>query len=67
MTNLSTLTIGTGTDPYRHPDASRWDIVDASTLDNDLSLEADVVVVGIGGSTTVNWTSSFRTPPETGL
>ncbi len=130
MTDLSILTIGTGTDPYRSPAASKWDIVDASQLEAPTSLEADVVVVGtgagggtvaetlarsglqvimleegplktssqfdmqeapayrdlyqegtgratkdggmvilqgrsVGGSTTVNWTSSFRTPPQT--
>jgi choline dehydrogenase-like flavoprotein len=110
--------------------AAGWHVVDASTLDKDLTLEADVVIVGsgagggvsaeiltlaglkviiveegalkssrdfkmreadaypnlyqesaarktkdkainilqgrtVGGSTTVNWTSSFRTPPDT--
>ena len=117
-------------DPVREGVASGWDVVDASTLDADLVVEADVAIVGsgagggvaaetlalaglkvvvleegplrtssdfrmreseaypelyqesaarktrdkaisilqgrcVGGGTTVNWTSSFRTPPAT--
>lgn len=117
-------------DPYESGRAAGWKIVDASLLEQDLTLEADVVIVGsgagggtaaeilaesgwrvvlveegplqtsrdfhmreaqaypalyqesaarktrdkainilqgrcVGGSTTVNWTSSFRTPPAT--
>ncbi len=117
-------------DPYESGRAAGWKIVDASALTQDLTLEADVVIVGsgagggtaaeilaesgwrvvlveegplqtsrdfrmsegeaypalyqesaarktrdkainilqgrcVGGSTTVNWTSSFRTPPAT--
>ena len=117
-------------DPYEAGRAAGWKIVDASALERDLTLEADVVIVGsgagggtaaeilaeagwrvllveegplktsrdfrmseaeaypalyqesaarktrdkainvfqgrcVGGSTTVNWTSSFRTPPAT--
>lgn len=117
-------------DPIAAGLASGWKVVDASTLDKDLTLAADVVIVGsgagggvtaeilslaglrvviveegalkssrdfkmreadaypqlyqesaarkskdkainilqgrtVGGSTTVNWTSSFRTPPDT--
>ena len=117
-------------DPYHAGLASGWKVVDASTLAQDLTLEADVAIVGsgagggtaaeilanagltvvmleegplrtstdfrmleaeaypdlyqesaarktrdkainvlqgrcVGGGTTVNWTSSFRTPPAT--
>ena len=117
-------------DPIRAGIASGWDVVDASTLDNDIVIDADVAIVGsgagggtaaeifalaglkvvlveegplrsstdfrmresdayaelyqesaarktrdkainilqgrcVGGGTTVNWTSSFRTPPAT--
>jgi choline dehydrogenase-like flavoprotein len=117
-------------DPFRDGLAGGWKVIDASTLDADLTLEADVAIVGsgagggttaeilseaglnvvlveegplatssdfhmreaeaypqlyqesasrktrdraisilqgrcVGGSTTVNWTSSFRTPPAT--
>ncbi len=117
-------------DPFRDGLARGWKVIDASTLDADLTLEADVAIVGsgagggtaaeiltesglkvvlieegplatssdfrmreteaypqlyqesaarktrdqainilqgrcVGGSTTVNWTSSFRTPPAT--
>jgi choline dehydrogenase-like flavoprotein len=117
-------------DPIAAGLAAGWHVVDASTLDKDITLEADVVIVGsgagggvsaeiltlaglkviiveegalkssrdfkmreadaypnlyqesaarktkdkainilqgrtVGGSTTVNWTSSFRTPPDT--
>ncbi|MEP6942928.1 MAG: GMC family oxidoreductase [Betaproteobacteria bacterium] len=117
-------------DPFRDGLARGWHVVDASTLDRDLVLDADVAIVGtgagggtaaeilsaaglkvvlieegplatssdfrmresdaypqlyqesaarksrdkainilqgrcVGGSTTVNWTSSFRTPPST--
>ena len=117
-------------DPIRAGLARGWDVLDASTLAEDRSMQADVVIVGsgagggisaeilarsglsvilveegalyssrdfnmreaeaypalyqesaarktadkgidilqgrtVGGSTTVNWTSSFRTPPET--
>ena len=117
-------------DPIREGLAAGWKVVDASALEHDLSLEADVAIVGtgagggvtaeilaaagldvilveegplksssdfrmveaeaypqlyhesaarktldkaitilqgrcVGGSTTVNWTSSFRTPPAT--
>ena len=130
MTDLSTITLGSSTDPYKRAEERGWDITDASTLTAPLSLEADVVIVGtgagggtaaetlskaglsvvlleagplktssqfdmqeraayrdlyqegtgrgtkdggmvilqgrsVGGSTTVNWTTSFRTPPET--
>ena len=130
MTNLSTITLGSGSDPYRKAEERGWDIVDASTLGQSQTLEADVVIVGtgagggtaaeylskaelsvvlleagplktssefnmeerpayrdlyqegtgranksgsivilqgrsVGGSTTINWTTSFRTPPET--
>jgi len=116
--------------PFSDGSASGWRIIDASTLAEDMTLEADVVIVGtgagggtaaeiltqagltvamieegalvtstdfhmreadaypqlyqesaarkskdkainilqgrcVGGSTTVNWTSSFRTPPAT--
>ncbi len=117
-------------DPYAEGIASGWQVIDASRLEADRTLEADVVIVGsgagggvsaeilshaglrvvlveegplkstrdfrmregeaypqlyqesaarktrdkainilqgrcVGGSTTVNWTSSFRTPPAT--
>ena len=130
MTDLSTITFGTNTDPYNKAAERGWDITDASQLTSSLELEADVVIVGtgagggtaaetlskaglsvvlleagplktssefdmqeraayrdlyqegtgrgtkdggmvilqgrsVGGSTTVNWTTSFRTPPET--
>ncbi|HVJ72731.1 MAG TPA: GMC family oxidoreductase [Casimicrobiaceae bacterium] len=117
-------------DPIRAGLAAGWDVVDASTLDADLAIDADVAIVGsgagggvtaetlalaglkvvvleegplrsstdfrmreaeaypelyqesaarktadkainilqgrcVGGGTTVNWTSSFRTPPVT--
>lgn len=130
MTDLSTINLGSSSDPYRNADERGWDITDASTLKAPLILEADVVIVGtgagggtaaetlskaglkvvlleagplktssqfnmqerpayrdlyqegtgranksgsivilqgrsVGGSTTVNWTTSFRTPPET--
>jgi choline dehydrogenase-like flavoprotein len=117
-------------DPIREGIAAGWKAIDAAALDRDLTLEADVVIVGsgagggvtaetltqaglsvviveegplksssdfrmrereaypqlyqesagrqtkdkaitvlqgrsVGGSTTVNWTSSFRTPPTT--
>ena len=117
-------------DPFRDGVASGWNVIDASTLERDLELEADVAIVGtgagggtaaeilaqagltvllveegplrtstdfrmresdaypelyqesaarktrdkainilqgrcVGGSTTVNWTSSFRTPEAT--
>jgi choline dehydrogenase-like flavoprotein len=125
MNDLSPLS-----DPYRSANAARWSVIDASTLERDLALDADVVIVGtgagggtaaeilasaglavvlieegplasssqfmmreaeaypelyqesaarktrdkainilqgrcVGGGTTVNWTSSFRTPPAT--
>jgi len=130
VTDLSTLTLGSTTDPYNKAAERGWDITDASQLTSSLELEADVVIVGtgagggtaaetlsnaglsvilleagplktssqfdmqersayrdlyqegtgrgtkdggmvilqgrsVGGSTTVNWTTSFRTPPET--
>jgi len=130
VTDLSTLTLGSGTDPYRNAAERGWDITDASQITGPVELEADVVIVGtgagggtaaetlskaglsvvlleegplktsshfdmqeraayrdlyqegtgrgtkdggmvilqgraVGGSTTVNWTTSFRTPPET--
>lgn len=130
MTDLSTVTLGSSTDPYNKAAERGWDITDASQLSAPLELEADVVIVGtgagggtaaetlskaglrvvlleegplktssqfdmqeraayrdlyqegtgrgtkdggmvilqgrsVGGSTTVNWTTSFRTPPET--
>lgn len=130
MTDLSTMTLGTQSDPYNDATKRGWDITDASQITAPLSLEADVVIVGtgagggtaaetlsktglsvvlleegplktssqfdmqeraayrdlyqegtgrgtkdggmvilqgrsVGGSTTVNWTTSFRTPPET--
>ena len=130
MTDLSTVTLGSSTDPYNAAAERGWDITDASQLGGPLELEADVVIVGtgagggtaaetlskaglrvvlleegplktssqfdmqeraayrdlyqegtgrgtkdggmvilqgrsVGGSTTVNWTTSFRTPPET--
>ena len=130
VTDLSTITFGTTTDPYNKAAERGWDITDASQLTSSLELEADVVIVGtgagggtaaetlskaglsvvlleagplktssqfdmqeraayrdlyqegtgrgtkdggmvilqgrsVGGSTTVNWTTSFRTPPET--
>jgi len=130
VTDLSTINLGSSSDPYRNADERGWDITDASTLKAPLILEADVVIVGtgagggtaaetlskaglkvvlleagplktssqfnmqerpayrdlyqegtgranksgsivilqgrsVGGSTTVNWTTSFRTPPET--
>lgn len=130
MSDLSTVTLGSSTDPYNQATERGWDITDASKLDAPLELEADVVIVGtgagggtaaetlskaglqvvlleagplktssqfdmqeraayrdlyqegtgrgtkdggmvilqgrsVGGSTTVNWTTSFRTPPET--
>ncbi|MBW2404975.1 MAG: GMC family oxidoreductase, partial [Deltaproteobacteria bacterium] len=130
MTDLSTVTLGSTTDPYNRAAERGWDITDASQLTSSLDLEADVVIVGtgagggtaaetlskaglsvvlleagplktssqfdmeeraayrdlyqegtgrgtkdggmvilqgrsVGGSTTVNWTTSFRTPPET--
>jgi choline dehydrogenase-like flavoprotein len=117
-------------DPFRDGVASGWKVIDASTLTEDMTLDADVAIVGtgagggtsaeilsaaglhvvlieegplatssgfrmreaeaypqlyqesasrktrdqainilqgrcVGGSTTVNWTSSFRTPPAT--
>jgi choline dehydrogenase-like flavoprotein len=117
-------------DPIAAGLSAGWKVIDSSTLDKDLTLEADVVIVGsgagggvtaeilslaglrvliveegalkssrdfrmresdayqslyqesaarktkdkainilqgrtVGGSTTVNWTSSFRTPPDT--
>ena len=117
-------------DPFREASAARWNVIDASTLDRDLTLDTDVAIVGsgagggiaaemfanaglavvlieegplatssqfrmreadaypqlyqesaarktrdkainilqgrcVGGGTTVNWTSSFRTPPAT--
>ncbi len=116
--------------PYAAPEAKHWKILDASSLQQDRTLECDVAIVGtgagggtaaeilarsglrvllleegplqtsrdfhmlereaypnlyqesagrrtkdegiiilqgrsVGGSTTVNWTSSFRTPPDT--
>ncbi len=125
MSELSPLS-----DPYRSASAARWKVIDASKLERDLALDADVVIVGtgagggtaaeilasaglavvlieegplasssqfrmreaeaypqlyqesaarktrdkainilqgrcVGGGTTVNWTSSFRTPPAT--
>jgi choline dehydrogenase-like flavoprotein len=130
VTDLSTITLGSTTDPYNRAAERGWDITDASQLTSSLDLEADVVIVGtgagggtaaetlskaglsvvlleegplktssqfdmeeraayrdlyqegtgrgtkdggmvilqgrsVGGSTTVNWTTSFRTPPET--
>jgi len=130
VTDLSTITLGSSTDPYNDAAARGWSITDASALSSPLELEADVVIVGtgagggtaaetlsatglsvvlleagplktsskfdmqeraayrdlyqegtgrgtkdggmvilqgrsVGGSTTVNWTTSFRTPPET--
>jgi choline dehydrogenase-like flavoprotein len=130
VTDLSTITLGSTTDPYNRAAERAWDITDASQLTSSLDLEADVVIVGtgagggtaaetlskaglsvvlleegplktssqfdmeeraayrdlyqegtgrgtkdggmvilqgrsVGGSTTVNWTTSFRTPPET--
>lgn len=130
MTNLSTITLGSDSDPYRRAGERGWDITNAAELASSLDLEADVVIVGtgagggtaaetlskaglsvvlleagplktssefdmqerpayrdlyqegtgranksgsitilqgrsVGGSTTVNWTTSFRTPPET--
>jgi choline dehydrogenase-like flavoprotein len=130
VTDLSTVTLGSGTDPYRDAAERGWDITDAGQITAPLELEADVVIVGtgagggtaaetlskvglsvvlleegplktssqfdmqeraayrdlyqegtgrgtkdggvvilqgrsVGGSTTVNWTTSFRTPPET--
>lgn len=130
MTNLSTITLASSTDPYRKAQERDWDITDAMELEESLQLEADVVIVGtgagggtaaetlsraglsvvlleagplktssqfnmeerpayrdlyqegtgranksgsmtilqgrsVGGSTTVNWTTSFRTPPQT--
>ncbi|MDH3843179.1 MAG: GMC family oxidoreductase N-terminal domain-containing protein, partial [Myxococcales bacterium] len=130
MTDLSTITLGSTTDPYRKAEERGWDITNATELAAPLELEADVVIVGtgagggtaaenlskaglsvvlleagplksssqfdmqeraayrdlyqegtgranksgsitilqgrsVGGSTTVNWTTSFRTPPET--
>ncbi len=130
MTDLSTITLGSSTDPYLKAKERGWDITNATELAAPLELEADVVIVGsgagggtaaetlskaglsvvlleagplktsrqfdmkeraayrdlyqegtgranksgsmtilqgrsVGGSTTVNWTTSFRTPPET--
>lgn len=130
MTDLSQLKLDSSTDPYRTWQERGWDITDASALEANLEVEADVVIVGtgagggtvaetlsqaglqvvlleagplktssqfdmkeraayrdlyqegtgrgtkdggmtilqgrsVGGSTTVNWTTSFRTPPET--
>jgi len=130
VTDLSTVTLGSTTDPYNKAAERGWNITDASQLTAPLELEADVVIVGtgagggtaaetlskaglsvvlleagplktssqfdmqeraayrdlyqegtgrgtkdlgmvilqgrsVGGSTTVNWTTSFRTPPET--
>ena len=130
MTDLSSITFNTSTDPYNKAAERGWDITDASTITAPLDLEADIAIVGtgagggtaaetfsnaglsvilleagplktssqfdmqeraayrdlyqegtgrgtkdggitilqgrsVGGSTTVNWTSSFRTPPLT--
>ena len=130
MTDLSTLTLDSRSDPYRSAADKGWDIVDATKLGASENYEADVVIVGtgagggtaaetlskaglsvimldagplktssdfdmdefaayrdlyqegsgratkdaaipilqgrsVGGSTTVNWTSSFRTPEPT--
>jgi choline dehydrogenase-like flavoprotein len=130
VTDLSTLTLGSQSDPYNDAAERGWDITDASQITAPLVLEADVVIVGtgagggtaaetlsksglsvilleegplktssqfdmqerpayrdlyqegtgrgtrdggmvilqgrsVGGSTTVNWTTSFRTPAET--
>ena len=48
MTDLSTVTFGTGTDPYNKAAERGWDITDASELTSSLELEADVVIVGSG-------------------
>lgn len=130
MIDLSKITLGSRTDPYRNAAERGWDIVDASNLAGSVKLAADVVIVGtgagggtaaetlskaglgvimleagplktsryfdmderaayrdlyqegsgratkdgaifvlqgcaVGGSTTVNWASSFRTPEQT--
>ena len=48
MTNLSMLTFGSGTDPYRKAEERGWDITNATELKTSLELEADVVIVGTG-------------------
>ena len=48
MTDLSTLTLGSTTDPYNRAAERGWDITDASRLTSSLELEADVTVVGAG-------------------
>lgn len=130
MTNLSTITLGSDTDPYRKAEERGWSITNAAALDESTTVECDVVIVGtgagggtaaenlskrglsvvlleagplktssefdmeersayadlyqegtgranktgsivilqgrsVGGSTTINWTTSFRTPPQT--
>ncbi|MEM7138394.1 MAG: GMC family oxidoreductase [Myxococcota bacterium] len=130
MTNLSLVTLGSDTDPYRKAEERGWLITNATDLESSVTVEADVVIVGtgagggtaaetltkaglsvvlleagplktssefdmdeesayadlyqegtgranktgsivilqgrsVGGSTTVNWTTSFRTPPQT--
>ena len=46
----------TAHDPYRSADRALWNIVDASTLAADLTLECDAVIVGTGagGGTTAD-------------
>ncbi len=127
---LNELEVSGVEDPYRDATEKGWDIVDGSALTDDLTLEADVVIVGsgagggtsaeilsaaglkvvileegmlkssdkfdmverygftdlyqegglqttgdaaiavvqgrnVGGGTTINWCSTFRTPPQT--
>ena len=48
MTDLSTVTLGSTTDPYRNAEEKGWDITNATQLQGSLDLEADVVIVGTG-------------------
>ena len=53
---LDKLEISGIQDPYANADEKGWDITNASALNEDLHLEADVVVVGTGsgGGTTAD-------------